>query len=100
MRYKNVCLESVGYVLPDEVVASADIEARLEPVYRRLRLPQGRLELMTGIRERRFWARGVLPSEISVQSAAQAIEAAGIDKNEIGALIHASVCRDYLEPAT
>jgi 3-oxoacyl-[acyl-carrier-protein] synthase-3 len=100
MRYQNVCLESFGYTLPDEIVTSDEIERRLTPLYERLRLPAGRLELMTGIRERRFWPRGMLPSEKSVESAEQAIRAAGIDKGEIGALIHASVCRDFLEPAT
>ncbi len=72
----------------------------LEPLYRRLRLAPGRLELMTGIRERRLWPRGMLPSEKSVASAERAISAAGIERGEIGALIHASVCRDFLEPAT
>lgn len=100
MRYNNVCLEAFGYTLPDEIVTSQEIERRLEPLYRRLRLPEGRLELMTGIRERRFWAPGTLPSRPSVASANKAIAAAGIDRAEIGALIHASVCRDYLEPAT
>src|SRR4051812_18380531 len=100
MKYQNVCLESFGYTLPDEIVTSAEIEARLAPLYQRLRLPEGRLELMTGIRERRFWDRGVMPSEKSIESAEKAIAAAGIDKLKIGALIHASVCRDYLEPAT
>ena len=100
MRYKRVCLEAFGYTLPHEVVTSAEIEARLAPLYRRLRLPEGRLELMTGIRERRFWPPGTLPSEISIQSAEQAIAAAEIDRDAIGCLIHASVCRDHLEPAT
>ncbi|HWB13829.1 MAG TPA: 3-oxoacyl-ACP synthase III [Gemmataceae bacterium] len=100
MRYQRVCLESFGYVLPDEIVTSAEIEARLAPLYGRLRLPEGRLELMTGIRERRFWAPGTLPSEISIQSAERAIAAAEIDKADIGCLIHASVCRNHLEPAT
>jgi 3-oxoacyl-[acyl-carrier-protein] synthase-3 len=100
MQYKNVCLEAFGYVLPDEVISSSQIETWLAPLYQRLRLPEGRLELMTGIRERRFWPAGMLPSEKSVESAEQAIAAAGIDKAEIGALIHASVCRDHLEPAT
>ena len=100
MRYQRVCLESFGYRLPGEIVTSAEIEARLAPLYRRLRLPEGRLELMTGIRERRFWSPGTLPSEISIQSAEKAIAAAHIDKADIGCLIHASVCRDHLEPAT
>lgn len=100
MRFERVCLESFGYTLPDEVVTSAEIESRLAPLYSRLRLPEGRLELMTGIRERRFWPPGTLPGDISVQSAEKAIAAAGIDKADIGCLIHASVCRDHLEPAT
>jgi 3-oxoacyl-[acyl-carrier-protein] synthase III len=100
MKYQNVCIEALGYALPETIVTSEELEARLEPLYRRLRLPQGRLELITGIRQRRFWAPGTLPSEKSVHSAAAALELAGIDKRHVGALIHASVCRDYLEPAT
>jgi len=100
MRYQNVCVESLAYVLPDETITSAEIERRLEPLYRRLRLPEGRLELMTGIRERRFWEAGALPSAKSIESGELAIAAAGIDRQEIGLLIHGSVCRDHLEPAT
>ena len=100
MRYSNVCLESFGYTLPEEIVTTEEIEHRLAPLYERLRLPEGRLELMTGIRERRFWAPGTLPSQKSAESAEKAIRSAGIDRGEIGALVHGSVCRDYLEPAT
>jgi 3-oxoacyl-[acyl-carrier-protein] synthase-3 len=55
---------------------------------------------MSGIRERRFWKAGTLPSRKSVQSGERAIAVSGIDRSQIGALIHGSVCRDYLEPAT
>jgi 3-oxoacyl-[acyl-carrier-protein] synthase-3 len=100
MRYQNVCLESIGYTLPDEVVTSAELERRLGPLYRRLELPEGRLELMSGIVERRFWPEGMLPSEKSIESGEKALRAAHIDRRVVGALIHGSVCRDYLEPAT
>lgn len=100
MQYQNVCLEAFGYTLPETVVTSAEIEQRLQPLYRRLRLPEGRLELITGIRERRWWQPGTLPSQKSIESGRRAIEAAGIDRQHIGVLIHGSVCRDYLEPAT
>jgi 3-oxoacyl-[acyl-carrier-protein] synthase-3 len=100
MLYRHVCLESLGYSLPDEIVTSDQIEQHLEPLYRRLRLPEGRLELMSGIRERRLWPRGMRPSEQSIVSGRRAIEAAGINPSEIGCLIHGSVCRDHLEPAT
>lgn len=100
MQYQNVCLEAFAYTLPEEIVTSEQIETWLEPLYTRLRLPEGRLELMTGIRQRRFWERGAMPGDKSVLSAEKAIRAAGLDKRHIGALIHGSVCRDYLEPAT
>src|SRR5437762_5865263 len=100
MRYHHVCIESLGYAIPDEVITSDEIERRLEPLYSRLKLPEGRLELMSGIRERRLWPRGMRPSDKSIESGGKAIEAAGIDPREIGCLIHGSVCRDQLEPAT
>lgn len=100
MRFDNVCLESIGVCLPEEVWSSSDIERRLAPLYDRLKLPEGRLELMSGISERRVWREGTVPSGPSVLSGSEAIGAAGIDRERIGCLIHASVCRDFLEPAT
>jgi len=100
MRFQHVCVEAFGYSLPPHVVTSAEIEDRLASVYQRFHLPAGRLELMTGIRERRFWDRGVLPGTISAQTAARTLEASAIDRRYIGFLAHGSVCRDQLEPAT
>ncbi len=100
MHYRRVCLEAFGHTLPDEVVTTAQLEQRLAPLYDRLRLPEGRLELMSGIRERRFFPPGTRPSEMSIESARRAIAASGIDPRHFGALVHGSVCRDVLEPAT
>ena len=100
MRYEKVCLEAFGYELPGEVLTSDEIERRLAPLYQRLRLPEGRLELMSGIRERRLWPRGTRPSDGSIASGRKAIAAAQVDPKDIGVLVHGSVCRDYLEPAT
>ncbi len=100
MKYTSVCIESLGYTLPTEIWTSEQIETRLEPLYERLKLPPGRLELMTGIRERRFWPVGEKPSVQSISSCNYALEASGIARSEIGCLIHGSVCRDFLEPAT
>jgi 3-oxoacyl-[acyl-carrier-protein] synthase-3 len=100
MLYSRVCLEAFAYTLPEEIVPSEQIEAWLAPLYRRLRLPEGRLELISGVRQRRFWPRGMPPSEKSVETAETALRIAGLDKHHVGALIHGSVCRDFLEPAT
>jgi 3-oxoacyl-[acyl-carrier-protein] synthase-3 len=100
MLYQNVCLETIACTLPDEVITSEEIESRLAPLYTRLRLPEGRLELMTGIAERRMWPRDMLPGEMSVVTAEKAIRDAALDRRQIGALVHGSVCRDFVEPAT
>src|SRR6266571_5226346 len=91
MQYRHVCIESLGYTVPGEIITSDEIERRLEPLYRRLKLPAGRLELMSGIRERRLWPRGTRPSDKSIDSGHQAIEAARIDPAEIGCLIRSGL---------
>lgn len=100
MRYRHVCIEAVAHRLPPCVVTSAAIETRLQPLYERLRLPAGRLELMTGIRERRFFEPGTKPGEISSLTVNDAIEKSGIDRRHFGAIVHGSVSRDQMEPAT
>lgn len=100
MKWDRVCVEALGYVLPPERWTSDDIEARLRPVYQRLRLPEGRLELMTGVRERRVWPVGTLTSDRSRVAGELALAASKLPRKEVGAIIHASVCRDHLEPAT
>ena len=55
MRYSRVYLESVGYELAPVVVTSAELEARLKPVYDALRIAPGQLEALTGIPQRRWW---------------------------------------------
>lgn len=100
MRYQHVCIEAIIAELPPHVVTSDEIEARLQPVYERLSLPAGRLELMTGIRERRFFDPGTRPGVVSARTVRRVLEHSGIEPRRVGALIHGSVCRDQLEPAT
>ncbi len=100
MRYQNVCVEALTYSLPPHIVTSVDIEEQLAPVYDRLGMSVGRLELMTGIRERRFFSPGTSPGHVSASTANNAIEASRIDRRHFGCLIHGSVCRDQMEPAT
>ncbi len=100
MRFNNVCLESIAVALPGEVWTSAQIEEQLRPLYERLRLPFGRLELMTGIRERRVWPDGTMPSEASAAAGRAVLGVSGVRREEIGLFIHAAVSRDMLEPAT
>lgn len=100
MKFKNVVISSFAYHLPEQVMTSVEIEERLDPVYQRLKLPAGRIELMTGIKERRFWPPGTMPSDLSTRAAANLFEKKIVKPEQIDLLIHASVCRDYLEPST
>lgn len=100
MKYSHVCLHNFGYELPPNVVTSADIEQQLAPVYKRLKLPEGRLELMSGIRGRRFWDPGTRPSQGAVLAGRKALLAAGIDAAAVDFLVFTSVSRDMMEPAT
>ena len=100
MKYSRVCLHSFGYELPPNVVTSTDLEQQLAPLYERLKLPEGRLELMSGIRSRRFWDRGTRPSDGATLAGRKALLASGIDAAELDFLVFTSVSRDMMEPAT
>jgi 3-oxoacyl-[acyl-carrier-protein] synthase-3 len=100
MRFRHVCLESLAAVLPEEIWTSAGIEARLQPLYDRLKLPAGRLELMTGIRERRMWPPGTRPSDASARAGRAVLDRSSIRAGQIEVLVHCAVSRDMLEPAT
>ncbi len=100
MRFRHVCIEALAYTLPPHVVTSEELEQRLLPLYQRLGVSVGRLELMTGIRERRFFAPGTRPGTISAKTGELVLRLADIDRRNVQAVIHGSVCRDQLEPAT
>ena len=100
MKFENVCIESLAVALPEEIWTSADIEERLRPMYERLKLPFGRLELMTGIRERRMWPAGTRPSDASATAGRAVLQKSRLQAEEVELFIHAAVSRDMLEPAT
>ncbi len=100
MKFEHVCIEALAVALPDEVWTSADLETRLRPLYERLKLPEGRLELMTGIRERRMWAAGTRPSDASAAAGRAVLAQSALAPEQLDLFIHAAVSRDMLEPAT
>ncbi len=100
MKYSSVRIESVGYHLPERIVTSLELEARLEPCYARLGFHSGRIELMSGIRERRHFEPGTRPSSVAIKAAEKCLLESAIKKEDIGVLIFSSVCRDFMEPAS
>lgn len=100
MRYENVCIEGMGYVIPQHIVTTAWFEDQLEPVYQTLGAPKGFIERLTGIKEHRWWDEGVWVSDGSAMAGEKALASTGIERGEIECLINTSVCRDYIEPST
>jgi 3-oxoacyl-[acyl-carrier-protein] synthase-3 len=99
MLFKNVRIEAVEYELGPHRVTSTDLEEQISETLARLNIRPGILETLSGIRERRFWDLGTMPSEIATIAARKAIEIAGIDPKEIGCMISTSVMKDYIEPS-
>jgi len=100
VRFERVGVAAVAYESPPEVFTSDELENELSPVYERLGLVPGRFELMTGIRQRRFWPGPVRPSSIATHAGRRALEAAATPPASVGALVFSSVCRDQIEPAS
>ena len=100
MSFSKVVIEKMAYSLPPNIVRSEELEESLSPLYDRLNLNIGRLELMTGIKERRFWESKQKASEASAEAGIKLLKEGNIDPSSVDLLIHSAVCRDRLEPAT
>lgn len=100
MQFKDVVIQSLAAIEAPVRITSAEISERLRPTMERLGIRSGLLEEISGISARRFWNHGTQPSDAATLAAEKAIDAAGIDRKQIGLLINTSVCRDYLEPST
>ncbi len=98
MKFNHLRLHSWASVDPTQFLTSDQIESELQVLYTRAKLPEGRLELQTGIKRRGFWPKGTSPSSIASEAAQKVLK--NFPREKIDLLIHASVCRDFLEPAT
>ena len=100
MRFSSVYIDAIGYELPPVVVTSQELEGRLQPVYQALHLPEGQLEALTGILERRWWEPGFPLSQGATLAARKALEQSNVRPQDLEVLIYAAVCREQFEPAT
>ncbi|MFD1713354.1 3-oxoacyl-ACP synthase III [Amnibacterium flavum] len=101
-RHRNVSLLSVTSTVAPRVTTSEQIDAKLAPVLKRLRLPTGLLQRVAGIYERRNWddaEGGDGFNEAAIAAGKRALAQAGIRPDEVGLLINTSVTRKHLEPS-
>jgi 3-oxoacyl-[acyl-carrier-protein] synthase-3 len=88
-------IEELEIAAPEIFLSSEELEQRLVPLYQRIGLNPGRLELMTGVKTRGVWPSEIRPSDIALIASKKlkSIEDANY-------LINCSVCRDQWEPST
>lgn len=98
--FHNVYIESMAYDIPQERWTSSHIEEQLGSIYKDLHLSQGRLELMTGISSRHLYPTLCRPSQVAGELGNKLLDKSSFAREDIDLLINASVCRDFLEPAT
>ena len=98
-RHRNVALLSVASTIAPRITTSADIDQRLAPVLKKLRLPQGLLQRVAGVHERRNWDEGQTFDGAAVAAGQRALDEAGIDPGQVGLMINTSVTRKHLEPS-
>lgn len=99
-RYKNVAIVGLARDEAPIEAASADIEKRLAPAMRRLKLPGGLLASLSGIGRRRLYPPDVPPSAAAARAAEKLFAETGFDRRDIDLLYSTSVCRDHIEPST
>ncbi len=100
-RFEQVVVSGLAHVDAPVVVTSAELDDQLAPVMERFGMHPGVLEGLAGITERRFQEPGVLPSQAATAAAELALDAApDVRREDVGAVINTSVCRDYIEPST
>ena len=91
MKYSRII--GTGGYLPDKVLTNADLEKMVDTT-------DEWITERTGIKERHIAADGQTTCDLAEQASLRAIEAAGIDKNEIGLIIVATTTPDRVFPST
>lgn len=91
----NAYISGTGFFVPDDVVTNDDLRDRFgidtndEWIHKR-----------TGIKERRFAPDGMGTADMGAKAAAMAIEAAGIEKKDVGMIVLATLSPDRVFPGS
>ncbi|MYM19267.1 3-oxoacyl-ACP synthase III [Brevibacterium sp. 5221] len=98
-RHDDVALLGIAEVTAPNEVTSESFDAQLHSTLERLRLPNALLQRVAGVEARRNWDH---PHDFvagAARAGRRALTAAGIEPEQIGLMINASVTRENLEPS-
>ena len=82
-----------GSAVPEKVLTNADLEKMVDT-------SDEWITTRTGIKERRIAAEGEGTSDLATAAGRQALEAAGVEPEEVDPIIVATVTPDMMFPAT
>src|SRR4051794_8357184 len=83
----------VGSYLPEKVVTNDDLAKTLDT-------SDEWIQARTGIRQRHVAAEGQASSDLALQAAQRALQAAGLKANDIDLIVVATSTPDYIFPST
>ena len=92
-------MTGVGHHLPERVVTSAEVE-QLVADRSGFTLPPGIVQLLTGVRQRRWAGEHEVSSDYAAAAGRAALDRAGVHPMAIDVLITANASHDVAEPAT
>ena len=97
--HQNAGIIAVEAALAPEVITSAWIDEQLAETYERTGVRPGLLTEIAGIEERRWWPEGLSFHEAAALAGRAALDASGVEPDQIGMLISTSVSKHHLEPS-
>ncbi len=100
MKYSKVFIDAIGYELAPHVITSDEIEQQLKPFYDATGFQSGQLEILTGIKERRYWDIEHTLAQGAAKAGQKALAKAELDPDQVEALLFCGVGQDGFEPAT
>jgi len=100
MPFENVAIAGLAHIDAPCTLTSQEINERLKPTFKRLRIRSDMLGDVAGIHARRLWDQDLCVADIATLAGQKALDDAQINAGQVGLLISTSVSRDYLEPST
>jgi 3-oxoacyl-(acyl-carrier-protein) synthase III len=89
-----------GHSVPERIVSSGEVEELVTKRSSGFVMPQGMIELISGVKERRYADQAITSSDLAARAGRAALNDADADPMSVDMLIFASASHDVSEPAT
>ncbi len=97
MQPLSAVITGFGHYLPEKIVPSQEVEARLSA--NGFKVPKGIIRRLSGVTHRHYTDGGI-SSDMAARAGLRALRSAGVDPQNVDLMIFASASHDVAEPAT